>query len=76
MARSIFREKIETERIPRYNNEDLPTTLSFHLEALQKSGFREVHVYWKYYSLAVFGGLKHLTNRVDLPGRQEQLSAL
>jgi len=59
MARSISREEIETEWIPRYNNEDLPTTLSFHLEALQKSGFREVDVYWKYYNFAVFGGLKH-----------------
>ena len=58
MARSLSREEIENDWFPRYNNDELPTSLSFHLDALRYSGFRSVDVYWKYYNFSVFGGRK------------------
>jgi tRNA (cmo5U34)-methyltransferase len=40
----------------RYKKEDRPNTLCGELDFLEKAGFRNVDVYWKYYNFAVYGG--------------------
>jgi len=41
-----------------YSNPDQLATLDAHLQMLQTAGFTTVAVPWKYYGLAVFGGVK------------------
>ncbi len=58
MRKSFSEEEIEKEMIPRHKREDRPTTIFNHLKWLQETGFKEVEVVWKYYQLAVYGGVK------------------
>ena len=41
-----------------YSNQDQLATLNAHLQMLMQAGFSTVAVPWKYYGLAVFGGIK------------------
>lgn len=41
-----------------YSNQDQLATLNAHLQMLIQAGFSTVAVPWKYYGLAVFGGIK------------------
>lgn len=41
-----------------YSNQDQLATLEAHLQMLTQAGFSTIAVPWKYYGLAVFGGIK------------------
>lgn len=58
MLRNVSEEEIENKWIPKYKEEDSPTTLINHIKWLEEIGFRDVDVIWKYYNYAVYGGYK------------------
>jgi len=58
MSRSVPGEEIEGKWIPKYQDEDHPAKLTDHLAWMVEIGFADVDVIWKYFSLAVFGGIK------------------
>lgn len=58
MRRSISDEEIEGKWIPKYQAEDRPAKLMDQLQWLREIGFANVDVLWKYYSFAVYGGVR------------------
>jgi len=58
MARKISREDIENRYLAKYYEEDKPSKLVDQLTWLFEIGFVDVDVIWKYYNLAVYGGVK------------------
>jgi tRNA (cmo5U34)-methyltransferase len=58
MLDSHSQEEIDTIWLPRYREEDFPSPLRSHIQWLEKAGFREVDVVWKYYMFGVYGGRK------------------
>ncbi|TDX51833.1 class I SAM-dependent methyltransferase [Orenia marismortui] len=58
MSKSCSRSEIENAWLPKYREEDSPTTLLNHLIWLQETGFKDVDVIWKYYNYAVYGGTR------------------
>jgi len=58
MRKNVSLSEIENKWIPKYKEEDSPTTLMNHLKWLEDIGFRDVDVIWKYYNYAVYGGYK------------------
>jgi tRNA (cmo5U34)-methyltransferase len=52
------RAKIGTSSTYGYSNQDQLASLEQHLQMLGDAGFATVAVPWKYYGLAVFGGIK------------------
>ncbi len=56
MRRSCSIEEIEGTWLPKYYEEDSPTTLINHLDWLKEIGFQDIDVVWKYYNYAVYGG--------------------
>jgi tRNA (cmo5U34)-methyltransferase len=58
MARTISKDEIEGEWIPKYQQEDHPARLADQLSWLSEIGFADVEVLWKYYNFAVYGGVR------------------
>ena len=58
MRKSISKEEIENNWIPRYYIEDRPAKLIDQLTWLKEIGFADVDVIWKFYNFAVYGGRK------------------
>ena len=58
MRRKLSEEKIERTWLPKYRQEDHPAPLWDQLEWLSKLGFKAIDVPWKYYNVAVYGGVK------------------
>lgn len=58
MKKQYSLEEIMNERLPRYYEEDTPTSLMKHLAMLDDIGFKDIDVIWKYYNFAVYGGVK------------------
>lgn len=58
MSRKMSSEEIENKWIPKYEDEDRPTTLIKHLDWMKEIGFVDVDVVWKYYNFGVYGGAR------------------
>ena len=58
MNRSIDMKEIEDKWLPNYYAEDRPIALMNHLEMLDKAGFKNIDVIWKYYGFCVYKGEK------------------
>jgi tRNA (cmo5U34)-methyltransferase len=58
MNRQVSKEEILSKWIPTYKVEDKPAKLIDQLKWLEKIGFRNTDVIWKYYNFAVYGGQK------------------
>ncbi len=58
MNRQVSKEEILSKWIPTYNSEDKPAKLIDQLKWLEKIGYRNTDVIWKYYNFAVYGGVK------------------
>jgi len=58
MRKSISKEEIDKNWIPRYYVEDRPAKLVDQLDWFREIGFVDVDVIWKYYNFAVYGGCK------------------
>jgi tRNA (cmo5U34)-methyltransferase len=58
MGRRISADEIESKWIPKYQEEDRPAKLIDQLQWMEKIGFAEVDVLWKYYNFAVYGGTR------------------
>ena len=58
MRKGVRPEEIEKKWLPKYREEDHPAPLVDQLEWLKKIGFQAVDVLWKYYNVAVYGGVK------------------
>lgn len=58
MNRQVSIEEIMSKWIPTYKAEDKPAKLIDQLKWLEKIGFRNTDVIWKYYNFAVYGGMK------------------
>jgi len=56
MSKSCSIEEVENTWLPKYREEDSPTTLLNHLIWLQEAGFKDVDIIWKYYNYGVYGG--------------------
>lgn len=56
MRKSCSIEEIENTWLPKYREEDSPTTLLNHLNWLGEVGFKDIDVIWKYYNYSVYGG--------------------
>jgi tRNA (cmo5U34)-methyltransferase len=61
IAIADVRAKIGTSSTYGYSSQDQLATLETHLQMLSQAGFASVAVPWKYYGLAVFGGIKGLS---------------
>ena len=57
MKNGLTDEQIDQHKQKRDAN-DIPTTLINHVKMLEKVGFVQIDVIWKYYSNAVYGGVK------------------
>ena len=58
MNKNCKKEEVENIWLPKYYEEDSPSTLMKHLEWLNNIGYREVDVILKYYNYSVYGGIK------------------
>jgi len=58
LRKNIPDDEIENKWMQTYRNEDYPAKLSDQLKWLEKIGFSEVDVLWKYYNFALYGGTK------------------
>jgi len=58
MRRSISTDEIEGKWVAKYYQEDHPAKLTDQLSWLEKIGFADVDVLWKYYNFAVYGGVR------------------
>ena len=58
MKRTVSEEEIENKWLPKYREEDRPAKLMDQLSWLNKLGFADVDVVWKYYNFSVYGGYK------------------
>ena len=58
MKKTVSEEEIENKWLPKYREEDQPAKLMDQLSWLNKLGFADVDVVWKYYNFSVFGGFK------------------
>jgi tRNA (cmo5U34)-methyltransferase len=56
MRKNCSIEEIEQKWLPKYREEDSPTTLVNHLNWLKEIGFKDIDVIWKYYNYSVYGG--------------------
>ena len=56
IRRGSVSEEAEQRWICQHYNDDYPAILINQLYWLQKIGFSEVDVLWKYYNFAVYGG--------------------
>ncbi|MDO5851945.1 MAG: methyltransferase domain-containing protein [Methanobacteriaceae archaeon] len=54
---NLSKEKLDEYEKNRTDN-DHPETIFNHIKWLEKSGFKEIDVIWKYYDSAVYGGIK------------------
>ncbi len=54
MCKNVSEYEVESKWIPKYHEEDRPTSLSEHLEMLKEAGFIDVDVIWKYYNYSVY----------------------
>lgn len=52
------RNKIGKSDTQGYSSQDQLATLNAHLQMLQQAGFSKTAIIWKYYNIAVFGGLQ------------------
>ena len=59
MNRAVSEEEIENKWLAKYKEEDYPARLLDQVSWLEKIGFRDIEIFWKYYNFAVFGGLKN-----------------
>jgi tRNA (cmo5U34)-methyltransferase len=57
LTRSCTKEEID-KCLANYKKEDSPATLMNHIKWLEKIGFQDVDIIWKYYNFAVYGGRK------------------
>ena len=58
MSRSVSQDEIDNKWMVKYEQEDSPSVLVNQLKWLEKIGFRNVDVVWKYYNFGVYGGQK------------------
>jgi tRNA (cmo5U34)-methyltransferase len=58
MNKSISKDEIIDNWIPKYQAEDRPARLMDQLKWLEDIGFKSVDVIWKYYNFCVYGGFK------------------
>ena len=58
MNKSISKDEIIDNWIPKYQAEDRPARLMDQLKWLEDIGFKSVDVIWKYYNFSVYGGFK------------------
>ena len=58
MKKTNTMEEIMNIRLPRYYEEDTPTSLIKHLHMLGDIGYKDIDVIWKYYNFSVYGGKK------------------
>lgn len=58
MNRTVPLKEIESEWLPKYRAEDVPTQLMKQLKWLEEIGYSDVDVVWKYFNFAVYGGYK------------------
>lgn len=58
MRRKVSAKEIESKWLVKYKQEDRPAPLVSQLKWLEKIGFKDVDVIWKYYNFAVYGGKK------------------
>ena len=53
----VTQEEINTHKQKRDDN-DIPTTVYNHIQMLEKVGFKEIDIIWKYYANVVYGGTR------------------
>ena len=58
MRKSVSEDEIRNKWLVTYDEEDRPTTIANHLKWLEEVGFECVDVLWKYFTGAVYGGVK------------------
>ncbi|MGC9517043.1 MAG: class I SAM-dependent methyltransferase [Methanomicrobiales archaeon] len=58
MMKKISKGEIESKWLPKHKEEDIPAKITDHLEWMEKAGFKEIDVVWKYYYFGVYGGTK------------------
>ncbi|HEX2953847.1 MAG TPA: class I SAM-dependent methyltransferase [Bacillota bacterium] len=58
LRKKVPNGEIEEVWMPKYYEEDRPASMTKHLDWLQKAGFKDVDVIFKYYNFAVYGGVK------------------
>ncbi|MGD0755004.1 MAG: class I SAM-dependent methyltransferase [Bacteroidales bacterium] len=58
MIKSVPKDEIFNNWIPKYEAEDRPAKLTDQLKWLEDIGFKSVDVIWKYYNFSVYGGFK------------------
>lgn len=58
MIKNVGKEDTENKWIPKYYEEDKPTTLMRHFSLMKDIGFNDFDVFWKYYNFCVYGGKK------------------
>lgn len=56
MERNMSKEEIKEKWLPNYYSEDRPIPLIQQLKMLDKAGFKDIDVIWKYYNYAVYTG--------------------
>lgn len=58
MIKSVAVEQVENKWIPTYYEEDRPISIHEHFSLLEKAGFSDLDVVWKYYNFAVYMAVK------------------
>ena len=58
MLQNVSEEMINHVVLDKYRSEDFPARLSDHIKWMQKAGFKDVDVIWKYYNVAVVCGYR------------------
>jgi tRNA (cmo5U34)-methyltransferase len=53
----LSQDEIDAHKQKRHAN-DFPITLTKHIQLMQKVGFTDAEVIWKYYSNAIYGASK------------------
>lgn len=58
--KGLVDDRDSIELLEKYQKDDNPSVLMDQIKWLEKSGFKEIDVIWKYYNFAVYGGKKIL----------------
>jgi tRNA (cmo5U34)-methyltransferase len=58
MRKSISRKEIDRKWLPKHEIEDSPSRIIEQIKWLEKIGFAEADILWKYYNFGVFGAYK------------------
>jgi len=58
MNKNITTDEIDKKWFQKYKEEDRPSEMLKQLGWLEKIGFKNIDVIWKYYNYAVYGGQK------------------